>query len=107
MCINIWPLRHYEEHTEADGRYVLIFDSLAPGEYLAVELLSVNVDAPALVTVRSTECVAQQITMFPQPVVSNAARITLTILLALGLAAAVYLAIVVIQFLVLRTPLGR
>jgi len=25
MCLNIWPVRHYEEHVEPDRRYVLIF----------------------------------------------------------------------------------
>lgn len=107
MCLNLWPVRHYEEHIEPDRRYVLIFDSLAPGEVLGVEVLTVNGDLPNLVTVRSAQCVAQNINMYPQPVVSNAVRIAATVLMALGLAAAVYLAILLVQFLVLRTPFGH
>lgn len=106
MCLNLWPARHYEQHTEPDRRHVLIFDSLAPDEVLGVEVLSVNADLPNLVTVRSAECVAQNINMYPQPVVSRAVRVLAAILMALGLAAAVYLGILLIQFLVLRTPLG-
>jgi hypothetical protein len=106
MCLNLWPVRHYIQHTEPDKRHVLIFDSLAPGELLGIEVLSVNTDLPPLVTVRSAECVAQNINMYPQPVVSNTKRISGTILMALGLAVAVYLGIILVQFLVLRTPLG-
>lgn len=107
MCLNLWPVRHYEEHVEPDNRYVLIFDSLAPNEVLGVEVLSVNYDLPNLVTVRSAECVAQNINMYPQPVVSQSVRFIATVLMALGLAAAVYLAIILVQFLVLKTPLGH
>lgn len=107
MCLNLWPVRHYEEHIEPDNRYVLIFDSLAPNEVLGVEVLSVNYDLPNLVTVRSAECIAQNINMYPQPVVSQSVRVIATILMALGLAAAVYLAIILVQFLVLRTPFGH
>ncbi len=45
--------------------------------------------------------------MYPQPVVSNPVRIAGAVLMALGLAAAVYLAILLVQFLVLRTPFGH
>ena len=107
MCLNLWPVRHYEEHVEPDNRYVLIFDSLAPNEVLGVEVLSVNYDLPNLVTVRSAECIAQNINMYPQPVISQSVRVIATVLRALGLAAAVYLAIVLVQFLVLKTPLGH
>jgi hypothetical protein len=106
MCLNLWPVRHYEQHIEPDRRYVLIFDALAPGEVLGVEVLSVNAELPSLVTVRSAECVAQNIKMYPQPVVSTPVRLAAAILMALGLAAAVYLMILLVQFLVLRTPLG-
>lgn len=107
MCLNLWPVRHYEEHIEPDRRYVLIFDSLAPDEVLGVEVLTVNEDLPNLVTVRSAECIAQNISMYPQPVVGNTVRIAATVFMALGLAAAVYLAILLVQFLVLRTPFGH
>ena len=107
MCLNLWPVRHYEEHVEPDRRYVLIFDSLAPGETQGIEVLSVNADLPALVTVRSTECIAHNIPMYPQPVVSNSIRLAATFLIALGMAAAVYLTILLVQFLVLKTPYGH
>jgi hypothetical protein len=107
MCLNLWPVRHYEDHVEPDNRYVLIFDSLAPNEVLGVEVLSVNYDLPNLVTVRSAECIAQNINMYPQPVVSQSVRVIATVLMALGLATAVYLAIILVQFLVLKTPLGH
>lgn len=107
MCLNLWPVRHYLEHHEPDGRYVLIFDALASDESLFVEVLSVNHDLPSLLTVRSANCVAKNLNMYPQPLVSDSVRKVVTVLLFLGLATTVYLIILLIQFLVLRTPLGR
>ncbi len=107
MCLNLWPVRHYEDHTEQDRRYVLIFDSLAPNEVLGVEILTVNADIPSLITVRSTESNAKYINMYPQPVVGYGMRIFITTLLTLGLSAGVYLLLVLIQFLVLRTPIAQ
>lgn len=107
MCLNLWPVRHYSEHVQADGRYVLIFDSLAPNEFVGCEILAVNGELPNLITVRCDQCVAQNVAMTPQLTVSNWVRITAGFLAALGMAAAVYLIIVLLQFLVLRTPFGH
>lgn len=106
MCVNLWPVRHFDEHIEPDKRYTMHFDNLSPNETIGVEVLSVNQDLPSLLTVRSAECIAQNINMYPQPVVGNKLRFFIVILLMLGLATLVYLAIALIQFLVLRTPLG-
>jgi hypothetical protein len=106
-CINVWPSRHFTEHTESDNRYVMIFDSLAPNENLSCEIFSVNADLPVLLTVRSDQCVAQTINMYPQPVVPNwQRRIAIALMLA-GLALVVYAMILLLQFLVLKTPLGH
>lgn len=103
-CINVWPRRHFEEHSEPDGRYTMIFDSLAPNEFLGCELLSVNRDLPALITVRSDQCVAQNVNMYPQPVLPTWKRRIAGILLLAGLALVIYATLVLIQFLVLKTP---
>ena len=68
MYLNVRPVRHYDEYVEAHRRYVLIFDSLAPSEVLGIEVPYVNADLLSLVTVRSAQCVAQNINMYPQPV---------------------------------------
>lgn len=107
MYLNLWPVRHYQDYIEPDNRYVLIFDSLAPDEALHIEVLTVNTELPNLITVRSTESNGKYINMHPQPVVGNGRRIFITILLALGMSAGVYLLLVLIQFLVLRTPFAQ
>lgn len=105
VCINFWPPRHFDEHVEPDKRFVVIFDSLAPNESLGCELLSINAELPNLVTLRCDQCVAQDIAMFPQPVVALWKR-RLAILFALaGLGLFVYVLLVLIQLLVLKTPL--
>jgi hypothetical protein len=107
LCINVLPSRHFEEHTEPDNRYIMIFESLAPNEYLGCEVMSINSELPHLITVRSDQCVAQTINMYPQPVVPNWKRRTAAALMLAGLALAVYISILLIQFLVLKTPFGH
>lgn len=106
LCINVWPPRHFEDHTEPDNRYVMIFDSLAPNEYVGCELLSINNELPNLMTVRSDQCVAQTINMYPQPAVPNWQRRLAVAFQMAGLGLAVYALILLLQFLVLKTPFG-
>ena len=107
LCLNVWPSRHFAEHTEPDNRYVLIFDSLAPNEVVGCELLTINDQLPVLITARSDQCAAQTIEMYPQPVVKNWLRRVGVFFMLAGLALVVYMAILLLQFLVLKTPLGH
>lgn len=104
--MNIWPSRHYEEKTEVDSRYVLFFDSLAPRENFGLELLSINQDLPDLITVRCDEGMGRKVTMYPQQVLANWIIVTLRALLFVGFVSSIYLVIVLLQWLVLRTPLA-
>ena len=106
MCLNIWPVRHFDEYNETDKRYVLIFDSLAPGEVLGIEILGVNSDLPNLITARCAQGNARNISMIPMPIVSGAVKNCAIVFMTLGFGAAVYLAILAAQFLILRTPQG-
>jgi len=105
--INVWPPRHFNERIELDGRYTLLFKSLIPNENLGCELLAVNNDLPSLLIVRCDQCVAQTITMYPQPVIKNWQRRIGIVLALAGFALVVYLTIVLLQFLVLKTPFGH
>jgi hypothetical protein len=102
--LNMWPSRHIEEKTEADGRYCLMLSSLAPGEYLGMELLAINASLPQLITVRSDECVAIEVQMEPQPVRPVWKQRSAIFLQWFGLAAAAYAVLVILQWLVLKTP---
>jgi hypothetical protein len=104
MYLNVWPIRRYEEHTDKDGRYTLILENLSPKESMNCELLSINKSLPELVSVRSEQCLAKLINMQPQPILSNWARFLIKGVFLLGLAAAVYLSISLIQFFALPNP---
>lgn len=106
LCINVWPSRHFSEHIEPDNRCILIFDSLAPNESVGLELLTVGAPMPELITVRSDQCLAQFIEMYPQPTIKPWRRRINALFALFGLGTLVYLAILLVQFLVLRTPLG-
>lgn len=105
--INLWPIRHYEMKVDKDQRHILVFPSLAPNEYVGFELLAINVDVPPLINVRCDECTAQFVAMAPQPIVSQWKRRIGVFLMLAGLGLTVYLGVVLIQLLVLLTPVGR
>jgi len=66
-----------------------------------------NNDNPKLLTVRSTQSVAKFIEMHPQPVANIWLRNGIFVLATLGLSAAIYLGILLLQFLIPRTPFGH
>jgi hypothetical protein len=105
-CLNVWPARHYTEHFAPDNRYAIVFASLAPGEHIGCEILAANGELPNLVTVRSDQCTSRTINMYPQPVIPQWRKRTTTVLMFAGLSLSVYLAILLAQFLILRTPTG-
>lgn len=100
MCVNIWPLRSYKDQIEADRRYIMIFDSLSPGEVMGFEVLAVNESLPPLINVRSRQCVAQHIAMYPQPVTTRFRRIVFSVMFGLGVGLTAYGVISALQFLV-------
>jgi hypothetical protein len=106
LSLNVWPIRHFDAKTEPDNRYVLTFETLAPREDLGFEILSVNANLPDLVTFRCEEAVGKKVTMYPQRTVPNWARRLIIGVLFLGAAAAVYLFIIALQWLILKTPIA-
>lgn len=107
QCLNLWPVRHYEQKTDQDGRHIMIFDNMSPKEEIGLEIMSVNAALPALILVRCAECTAQNVSMmwitYVAPWKVNIARL----LIFIGLATLLYYLITVLQFLVLKTPYGR
>ncbi len=99
--INIWPTRYYDEKIDKDGRHIMIFDSLSPNESIGIELLSINNNLPDLITVRSNECVGQNIAMAYYQVVPPWKVRVFSILVLFGFSTVIYLSIQLIKFLVL------
>lgn len=97
--INVWPSRHFEEKLSPDGRYHMFFDSLPAKDVVGFELLNINQDMPEIVTVRSEQCVAGQMVLQPQPVAPKWKVGVIIYLLAIGLAATVYLILTLLQIL--------
>ena len=97
---NLWPVRSCEQRSDQDGRFMLVFENLAPKEEIGIELLSVNNDLPGLLQVRSVECIAREVDLMWFVRVPSW-RIQLDrLLFALGLATAIYFAITLVQLLV-------
>lgn len=107
VCLNIWPPRHYEQHTEPDNRYTIIFESVAPGEQFACELLAVNAELPGLLTARSEQCVAEEVYMYPQPHIAPWQRRVGAVLLFSGAALLLYFLMLMLQFVLVKTPIGH
>ena len=78
--------------------------SLSPNEFFQCELLNVSAELPNLLTVRCNECVGKFIEMYPQQIVKNWLRITFLVFSVLGFVTSIYLALTLIQLIVLKTP---
>ena len=104
MCINFWPIRTKGEVVQPDGRVAYVFNSLARDELLGFELLSVNHDLPQLVNVRCDQGAAKEVRLIQNQQLANWKIMALQGFALLGMAAAAYLVLLLIQFLVLKTP---
>lgn len=98
--LNMWPSRHYTENTAPDGRYSLHFENLAPKETIGFELLAVNSQLPAMVTVRSDQSVASNLPLIPQPIQPRWKLALAAWLILTGFAANVYVLTLLLQVIV-------
>lgn len=83
---------------------MLLFENLSPKEELGFEIMSINHELPALLQVRSEECVAHNVRLMWFVSVPGWRIKTARFLLLLGFSAAVYWTVTLVQFLVLKTP---
>lgn len=102
--LNLWPVRSYVDKTDQDRRHILIFDNLSPREEIGLEVMSINNDLPAVIQIRSAECVAENIAVTWIPQFPKWKLGLARALLYLGFATSIYLIIALVQFLVLKTP---
>ena len=98
MILNVFPARSYSDVQSPFDRYSVKFDSMAPGEQVTIDIMSINADLPVLTSVRCDECEGKQIIMAPRRVWPNWFNYTATGILLLGLGTAFYLAIVLLQY---------
>lgn len=92
MILNVLPPRSYLDVFSPFERYSLKFESVAPDEFITINVMSINAEMPALTSVRCDECPGKEIQMSPQrvwPVWLN--YVTLAIFM-LGLVTLIYLA---------------
>ncbi|GJK70794.1 hypothetical protein TUM17564_28210 [Citrobacter freundii] len=103
MCVNFWPVCHYEETLEKDKRYIVKFDSLAPNDSIRCEILSIHQPVPEILSIRSKECRAAQVNIITQKAVSSIVWRFGVFLTLLGIGTLTYLTIVILQWLVTQT----
>lgn len=104
LCLNVWPQRNAIFTTLPDKRYVVQFLSLAPKEVVNCELLSINANLPDLLQTRADQCVPEKIELAPQPIATPLMIRAVLVTSFLGFAVSVYLILMLLQFIVLRTP---
>ncbi|VVG72079.1 hypothetical protein PAP18089_03071 [Pandoraea apista] len=102
--LNIWPVRHYEEKTDQDRRYIMIFNTLSAKEDVNVEIMSINKPLPELLHVRTAECVGRRAHMMWTPFVPKWQINLAVIFMALGASVVVYGTLSLLQLVILKTP---
>jgi hypothetical protein len=105
--INFWPLRAYQETVHPDGRYSIHLETLSPKEVFGIELLAINVELPEMVNVRSEQIISKEKILLPQIVSPKWLMSILWTLLTLGLMAAVYLVLSIIEFSVRQSLISK
>jgi hypothetical protein len=58
---NVWPARPYDKFNSDDHRHTLRFCNIAPGEFLQIELISIQQELPSIVSFRSKEGVGKSL----------------------------------------------
>lgn len=102
--INMWPIRHFVPNKTKDGRFFMTFGNLAPKEEIGLEILSVGQELPALLQVRSAECIAENVPLvWYQPMPKWKINV-IRLMILIGCSSTIYLVILILQFLVLKTP---
>lgn len=104
---NLWPVRHFMEDVDQQDRYIMTFDNLAPKEYVSIEALAVQpFTLPELLSVRSEQAVGRRIAVVMYEQFPAWKRRLARLLALIGIGASIYLLMVFIQWLVLKTPGG-
>lgn len=103
MYLNVWPSRPYVLTQDMERRHIMVFDYLAPQEMIRCEVMSFNRELPSLLSVRCKEGIASQLRLIPSKVYHPLIVRFVVVLMFLGSATLVYLAIVMLQWLLLKT----
>ena len=97
--LNAWPNRHYEAKDSPEGRYTLVFDTLAPGESFGIEIMSINQVLPGLTAVRCNEATASDQPVILQPVFPPWKIALVNALVLIGIGTSGYLAVSLIRLI--------
>lgn len=97
MILNVLPARSYSDVHSPFDRYSVKFDSMAPGEQVTIDIMSINAELPILTAVRCDECEGKAIKMAPQRVWPASFNFFASAFFLLGLGTAFYLAIRLLQ----------
>ncbi|TDN47618.1 hypothetical protein [Scandinavium goeteborgense] len=103
MYLNVWPSRLFTVKNDSERRHVMVFDYLAPKETIRCEVLAINSQVPMLLSVRCKEGIARSIMLSPQRVFHPALINSLRFLIFLGSVSLVYVLVVLLQWLLLKT----
>lgn len=97
--LNVSPARSYSDVPSPFDRYSIKFDSLAPGEQVAIGIMSLNAELPLMTAVRSDDCQGQSINMVAQRVWPNWFLYSGAALYILGIGTVVYMFVRVVTYL--------
>ena len=103
--INLWPPRRFEKQIrDPDQRCTLIFDSLAPGEWVDIQLLLVDngplhVGMPEVVSVKSRETMATRVEVRAFVVLPRWRARTNIVLITAGVGGVVYVSLWLLKWL--------
>jgi hypothetical protein len=99
---SLWPHRKFSVDTSPDDRFTILAGTLPPKDSIAIDILTVNGELPAITSAQCDECTAKNMPLAAQEVHPTWKLATACWFMAVGLGATVYFMISILQALTLR-----
>jgi hypothetical protein len=96
---DVWPLRSFEEVARPNLQFALRFGTLAPKEVFQIEMITAG-ELPVLGGVRSDAGEGKSANFRIQPVAPRWITVLLLLLVAIGMASVIYVALLVLERLI-------
>ena len=95
--MNVTPARAFTHHASDFNRYTLRFDSLAPGEWMTIDIMAFNQELPLMTCVRSENSTGKLVNMHLQRTFPWLVNATIVVVMLTGLCTIAYYGVLAVK----------
>lgn len=97
--LEIWPPRQYDMNKTPDGRPVISFNTIGPGQSVEIHMLNFDNEVPLVNSVNPENCGARRVPIRPNIAYPRWVMAIVAFLLFVGIGATIYLTIQLLGFI--------